>query len=212
MSVTPVPEPDTDALRSALADARSVLLLASEGPEADEACGTLLSLDDPSRERFLAVSVDRTPDEVLEHWRTYVGDMPAETGVIAAGETTRSAAAASTAQGPGPAAVSIDSVPEPGDLTGLAIAISSYLDAWRDVPETPVVCFHSLTSLLNHADTSRVFRFLHATTGRLAEMGAVAHYHLDPSAFDESTVNMLVALFDAVVEFDDDGTATVRSR
>ena len=212
MSVTPVPTTDTEALRGALGDARSVLLLAADDHRADEACTALLSPEDPADERLLAVGVDRTPDELLERWRLHVGDLPAQTGIIAAGETERSAAASAGAVGPGPAPVSVDAVPEPGDLTGLAIAISAYLDAWRDVPETPVVCFDSVTALLAHADPSRVFRFLHATTGRLADLGGVAHYHLDPSVVDEATVNTLTALFDAVVEFDADGTARVRRR
>lgn len=212
MSVTAVPGPDAEALREALGEARSVLLLADDEQQVDEACASLLAVDEPSSERLLAVSFDRTPDEFLEHWRLHVGDLPAQTGIIAGGETTRSAAASTAPQGPGVGAVSIDTVAEPGDLTGLAIAISAYLDAWSEAPETTAVCFDSITALLNHADADRVFRFLHSTTGRLRDMGAVAHYHLDPTLFDEATVNSMASLFDAVVEFDEDGSASVRMR
>lgn len=209
MSTTPVSEVDDDVLE-ALGDATTVLLLAS-GPHEAEVCSSLLSVVAPEDAQYLSVTLDDTADERLDEWRTNIGDLPAETGVISVGETTRSASAASPS-GPGAGAVSVDSVADPSDLTGLAMAIGGYLDAWADADRTPVVCFHSITSLLFHAEQPRVFRFLHSTTGRLRDLGAVAHYHLDPNAFDESTVNAFSALFDAVVEVNADGSVSVRTR
>lgn len=60
----------------------------------------------------------------------------------------------------------------------------------------------SLTTLLQHVDLRRSFRFLQAMTTRLAEPDATVHYHLDPAAHDAKTINTLKQLFDAVVEVD----------
>lgn len=211
MSVTEVPGTDGDELWEALDDARTLLLLESGGPEADAACADLLSVVPSDDAYYLSVTYDESPDERVNVWRANVGEQPAETGVIAVGETSRSAAIGRP-QGPGPAPVTVNPVGDPSDLTGLAMAIGAYLDAWDEADATPVVCFHSITSLLFHADVDRAFRFLHATTGRLRDIGAVAHYHLDPNAYQESTLNAFAALFDATVEVQADGSVTVRTR
>lgn len=211
MSSTPVSKGDGDGVREALGDATSVLLLGSARHHEAEVCSSLLSVVDPDDAQYLSVTLDGSPDDRLDEWRAHIGELPAETGVIAVGETTRSAAAASPS-GPGASPVTVDTVADPSDLTGLAMAIGAYLDAWGESDRTPVVCFHSITSLLFHADQARVFRFLHSTTGRLRDLGAVAHYHLDPAAYDEATINAFSALFDALVRIDDDGSVTVQRR
>jgi hypothetical protein len=212
MSSTSVSKVDREAVQAALGDAKTVLLLASDQQYEANACGALLSVAAPEDAQYLSVTLDDSPDDRLEEWRTNVGDLPSETGIIAVGETTRSAAAAASPSTPSSAPVTVDTVANPSDLTGLAIAIGAYLDAWADTDRTPVVCFHSISSLLFHADQSRVYRFLHSSVGRLRNLGAVAHYHLDPVAYDDSTVNRFSALFDAVVEIGDDGSVTVKKR
>ena len=211
MSATTVDSADGDAFRAALGDARSVLLLADDAWSVEDTCTELLSLVDPDDAHHLSVTLEGTPDDRIDHLRTHLGRLPKETGIIAVGETTRSAAVAS-APSADLSPVSIDTVSDPSDLTGLAMAIGSYLDAWSLAEETPVVCFDSVTSLLFHADEGRVFRFLHSTTGRLRDAGAVAHYHLNPEVYDEATINAFSALFDAVVQVDADGAVTVRKR
>lgn len=211
MSSTTVSEVDRDAVQEAIGDAQTVLLLASDQQYEANACGALLSVTAPEDAQYLSITLDDTPDERLDEWRANVGELPSETGVIAVGEMTRSAAATSLSA-PSSAPIKVDTVANPSDLTGLAIAIGAYLDAWADTDRTPVVCFHSISSLLFHAEQSRVFQFLHSSVGRLRNLGAISHYHLDPVAYDESTVNRFSALFDAVVEISDDGSVSVKKR
>ena len=59
--------------------------------------------------------------------------------------------------------------------------------------------FESLNTLLAHIELKRVFRFLHVLVNRVKSTGATAHYHLDPSAHEDSTVATLTSLFDTVV-------------
>ncbi|MDZ7702015.1 MAG: hypothetical protein U5J98_08055 [Halobacteriales archaeon] len=201
-----------DELRDELGDATSVLLLSNDKAAEGAACSSLLSVVSPANAQYLAVTLDSTPDDKIDAWRADVGELPSHAGVISVGERSRSAAAASSPAGPGSTPVSVDTVADPSDLTGIAMAVGAYMDAWADTDRTPVVCFDSITSMLFHADQDRVFRFLHSTTGRLRELGAVAHYHLDPTAHDESTVNAFSALFDAVVEVDGDGFSVRKRR
>lgn len=189
----------------------AVLLLAPDDVHGEAVCSSLLSSRPPQDTQFLSVTLDDTPDDRLAVWRNHVGELPAEAGVIAVGETTRSAAAAS-ASGTAATPVSVDTVSDPADLTGLAIAISKFTDAWADGTATPVVCFHSLTGLLSHVGEERVFRLLHAMIGRLRDTGAIAHYHLDPTAFDDAVINRFCPLFDVIVEVESDGSVSVRNR
>lgn len=212
MSTKQVTEVDRQEVRETLRDSDTVLLLSSDRKYDSDVCGALLSVAAPEDVQYLAVTLDDTPDDRIDEWRTHIGELPAETGIIAVGEMTRSAASMASASTPQSSPVKIDTVGNPSDLTGLAIAIGSYLDAWSETDRTPVFCFHSITSLLYHADESRVFRFIHSMTGRIRELGAVAHYHLDPVAHDEATVNRFSALFDAVIEVEDDGSVSVTKR
>lgn len=182
----------------------NVLLLApSFDGCADDACVDLLSVDPPGGENVLFVTFVQSPDERLLRWRSRRdAAAPARIGFVDAGDSTRSAAVTSTGTG-GPAdTVSVRTVSNAGDLTHLGIQLSTYLSEWEDDPNRTVVCFHSLSTLLQYADLERIFRFLHAITGRIRSADAVAHYHMDPSAHDAKTLNTLTTLFDGIVEWD----------
>ena len=95
----------------------------------------------------------------------------------------------------------------PSDLTGLGVAISEVLSEWDD----PVlVCFDSLTSMLQYVDSDTAYEFLHAVTGQVHAARARAHFHVDPAAHDETTLAGITSLFDARVSVND--RTTVRTR
>ncbi|MDZ7702775.1 MAG: hypothetical protein U5J98_12340 [Halobacteriales archaeon] len=139
---------------------------------------------------------------------------PANLGFLVVGENVRSAAAVQPGGGPGLDEVgpTVLSVSSPGDLTGIGIKIGEFLEAWADDGHELVLCFHTLTTFLQYADLRSVYQFVHSLTGRVRVAGGTAHYHLDPTAHDERTVNTLLALFDAVVEREPGGQWAVRRR
>ena len=104
-------------------------------------------------------------------------------------------------------ALGVETVDSPDDLTGLEITIADAID-----DEPVAFCLDSLTTLLQYVDTDRAFRFVHALTARLSAAGASAHFHLDPGAVDDRTVNTLLSFVDASVRRDADGELTVRRR
>lgn len=189
---------------------RNVLLVGPDGPT-DEICVEAISDPGPEDTHLLSVTFDREPDDLIGQYRAQHGELPAKTGVIEVGGQTRSAAA-SAPSGPGAAPVTVDAVGDPSDLTGLSMTFSAYLDAWEGKDETPVVCFHSLSDWLSQTDENRVFAFIHSIVGRLREIDAQAHFHMNPDVHDEGTINRFAALMDAVVRVDMEGQTTVQTR
>ena len=185
-------------------DANNVLLLAPPmDAHAEDGCVDLLTVDPPAGEDVLFVTFVESPDQRLEAWRRGAGDdRPAKLGFVNVDDSTRSAAAASPP--PSGGALSVRSVSSPADLTDIGIKLNAYLAEWADDGNQIVVCFHSVTTLLQYVDLQRAFRFFHVITGRVRESGARAHYHVDPSAHDERTLNTLMTLFDGVARWEGD--------
>lgn len=202
-------ELDTDRLSTAT----NILLLSpSLQSVGEQLCAELLSMDRPSEENVLAVSLTDSPDDWLEDWSRYVGqERPAKTSFVTSGEATRSAARGIEAAS-GPSNVTLHGVSSPADLTGLGMRISEQLAAWKAEDNQIVVDFDSLSILLEYSETQSVFKFMHVLKGRMDAAGAVAHYHMDPGVHDQQVVSTFTSLMDAVIEVDEDGEWTIASR
>lgn len=186
---------------------RNLLLLA---PPMDactsSGCADLLSATAPSEANVLYVTFTGAPDERLEEWARYHGnERPARVGFVTVGESTRSSTEATTIEGAPGSEVTVRTVSSPGNLTSIGIKASQYLAEWEATENRTVICFDSLTTLLQYADVQRVFRFLHVITGRVRSTGSDAHYHVDPTAHDPRTLNTLKTLFDGMAEWDGEG-------
>jgi len=156
----------------------------------------LLSATTPET-TVLWVTYSRPPSACIETFRA--ADASGSLSVIAVGDMPVETAGADD--------VTVKSVSTPDDLTGLGITLSQALSTHDDA----VVCFDSLTAALQYVDTETAYEFLNALTGHLYAADARAHFHLDPTAHDTTTVDALASLFDAVVERRG-GTWSVRRR
>lgn len=173
--------------------AANVLLLDStQEPETEATCGALLE-EDVNRVGELHVTYGSTekdngptPDTTRE---------PARMGLVSVDDQVRSAA---TEDGPDfSGAIAVDAVADPGDLQGIGVSVSEVIKRWDDLDRI-VLCFDSLTELLDHAPPDAAFRFVHILTNRLDSADDVAHFHLDPAAHDETVVNTFGSIFDTV--------------
>lgn len=202
-----------EELADAVAEANSVLLLSPSMSDAGEdACIDLLQPVAPEAENMLWVSYTKPPDAQLQRWRAHSDTQPDNLGIVSVEESTRSVSAASPApQEPLPGSGPVETVSNPNDLTGLGITITEYLTGWDDNDNRTVVCFDSLTALLQYVELETAFEFLHVLTGRLTALDAFAHFHMDPGAHERQTIEIIATLVDAVVEPVDDGFR-VRSR
>jgi hypothetical protein len=92
-----------------------------------------------------------------------------------------------------------DTVVTVTDLAALGSTISKRL--FDGTPETTrcVVCFQSLTELLEYNALEDVFQFLHLLTHQVRSTDAVAHFYLDPTVHDDEMIRTIKALFDTVV-------------
>ncbi|MFB6312215.1 MAG: hypothetical protein ABEH64_13660 [Salinirussus sp.] len=182
----------------------NVLVMAPAiGAPKTDACMTLLTQTPPARTNVLSVTFVDSPTELVTRWDDVAGSGPARGGIVAVGQSD-----AGRTEGEWRVAT----VENPSDLTGIGIELSELLSRMAesaDDDEPIVVCFDSITSLLQYADLQRTFRFLHVVTGRVKTVGGVGHFHVDPEAHSNQDIATLKGLFDAVVEVDDEGELAI---
>ncbi len=153
-----------------------------------EVCTGLLSegVTEPS---VLYVSFTQQAQDCIDQWEAG-GAQARNLGVITVGD-----ALSATDRDD----ITTESISTASDLTGLGIQIGQFLSEW-DAPV--VVCFDSLTSMLQYVDFETAYEFLHAITGQVHAAGARAHFHVDPSAHDDTQIAGITALFDAKVSLE----------
>lgn len=187
-------------LSTELADARNVLLCAPSLSGGERTtCSDLLVGDEPGAANVLWVSFRRDAAACVEQWTDAAGEPPRNGGVILVGD---SAGAVDVEW------ATVESVNSASDLTGLGIDIGEFLSA-RD--GDLFVCFDSLTAMLQYVEVETAYEFLHAVTGQLYAADARAHFHIDPTAHDDQTVDAITSLFDATVTLGE-GEHVVRTR
>ncbi|WP_255197209.1 DUF7504 family protein [Halorarius litoreus] len=187
----------------------NVLLLgpAVDG-EVDDGCRRLLhGGPDVDRRSMLVVTFTLSPRQWVDRWDDHVGERPRELIVVTTSDTFGGPNADTDVDGN----VQVEYLSSPGDLTGLGMIISKYLERWHAEDRRMALCFDSLTALLQYEELHNVYRFLHLMTTRLAGADAHAHFHLDPATQDDKTVSTLSSTFDALARYDD-GDWDVRSR
>ncbi len=177
---------------------RSVLLLAPGfEPEEGRVCTDLLT-DDGGPVAVCWITF--TPlDRQVARWREYVSYPPESFDFVSVGNhASRSDVPVYESMPAG--SVTERTIRDPGDLTGIGIETSKVLAERADGDAPVVVCFDSLTPLLQYADLKRTYRFVNVFGRRLATLGIGVHYHLDPEAHDQRTVSTLRHLFPEVID------------
>lgn len=174
-----------------------------EGRRAVLVCGTSMddrvedvcrqALEPDGGESVLWVSYTASPSDCFARLPALPDDRKA---AVSVNSGTRSTAAAG-----GTAAGNV-AVADPNDLTGLGIAVTDQLEPRMNV------CFDSVTTMLQYAETKRAYTFLNSLLGHLWNANATAHFHFNPDAHDPETVAAITSLFDARIDAD----GTVRPR
>lgn len=173
-------------------DSRITLLAAPSNSEVEgQRCLSLLETGEPERARLLTVSITGNPGQRLRAYVDKHGD-PADA-------TTVCGSNADTA-GLEEEGVTVKTITNPGDLTRMGIEIDKTLGKWDEEDGPIAFGFYSLTPLLQYVELQTLFKFLHVLTSRLRDVGATAHFHIDPEAHDEKTLSVLRSLFDEVEE------------
>jgi len=186
----------------------SILVLSPTFSETEPAtCGDLLFHDSDDERHVLCVTFTRSPEDHLINWRRH-GTLPNHAAFVAVDASARSNEARTPEreyEGPEDVEVTVDRISSPENLTRLGVRTTNRLESLTDaVADRQInVCFDSVTSLLQYVDTDQAFRFLHVLTDQLEEAGACTHFHMDPGAHDDETIQTLQTVFDGVYEFED---------
>ena len=178
----------------------------SVADEESLACAVLSTLGPPERTNVLSVAVTDSPLERRAVWDRHVERAPARMAVVSVETDTRSPQSGVEPVQNERATQArfgrVETVSSPTDLTELGLRITEVLSEWRDDANDrrTVLCFHSLTALLQSVPVERLFKFVHVLANLPLTEDVTAHYHLDPTVHDEVTVRTLAELFDVVYE------------
>jgi len=188
----------------------SLLVLSSSfATEGAEVCTELLSHGDGDDRHVLCVTFTCSPDDHLVKWRRH-GAVPGRAAFVNVDANgARSAFTDDRDVSATDVDATVDHVGSPENLTRLGVRTTNRLEELEDNIEDRriVVCFDSVTELLQYVDVDQAFRFFHVVTDQLAESGALAHFHMDPQAHDDETVETITTLFDGVLSIEDDTVA-----
>jgi hypothetical protein len=92
--------------------------------------------------------------------------------------------------------VCVRTVASPGNLTDLGVTLTEALEA--ESADPTLLCFQSLTVLLQYSPSDDVYRFLHTLVTHVDRADVTAHFHLHADAHEAETVATLRPLFDRV--------------
>jgi len=157
-------------------------------------CAHMLVGDGSTTLDVLRITYSGRPAELVDEWRDRHGALPDRMGIVNVGDQ---AGIAGGTDADLPDSVVVTTA-NPNDITGLGMRLNNYLNDLSSDRQL-VVCFDSLTELLQFTDVQAAFKFLHMFTGQLRDADAVAHFHLDPNALEQRTVNRLKPVFDDAI-------------
>jgi len=145
----------------------------------------------------IGVTVATSPGERLAEWRDAIDPSTTQLSFVNVTHGGRSAAMSSDGLGDWDRTPADVVEIEEMDLRRLGTEITSQL---QQASEAPVVlCFDSLTDVLQFESQERIHRFLNVLTARVEETGAYAHYHIDSDGHADRTFETLAPVFDETV-------------
>lgn len=103
-------------------------------------------------------------------------------------------------------------ISDPGDLTGIGIALTEFMRRFYERNCDARVGLHVLSTLVMYVDFKRVFQFLHVVTGRIAASGFSGVFTLDEGIVSDREESVLFQPFDAVLQLRERETPEIRVR
>lgn len=166
-------------------------------------CSALLDQGNSGETGVLFVTLTDTPADRLSFWEEHVGERPDRISVVYTSGADEADEAAES--------MDVRLVRDPGNLTKFGVKITEALDELRSEFENIVVCFRSLSVLLQYASPNQAFQFMQVLTDHFKQAGAVAHVHMNSDAHDSQTIATFSQVFDVVIKVEEDGTRQITS-
>jgi KaiC/GvpD/RAD55 family RecA-like ATPase len=161
----------------------------------------ILAGGDPADRGTVLATTRTNADALARTFETVAGDVPDD--LFAVVDCTGTASRSRTRRTPTRRYVS-----SPGDLTGIGIGLTEFMREFYHRGDAARVGIHSLSTMLMYTEFRRLFQFLHVVTGRIESSGFVGVFAVDDSAIGERETNILLQLFDTVVETRDGDAGT----
>lgn len=169
-------------------DAATVLILCPRMTVADDAEFRRHFVADKDDTNLLGISFSQPPSTWYDTWCDALDSEPASAAVITTPELAEDDI--------GERRLTVETVVNPSNLTGIGVKSTPYLSEWSDA----TVTVESIAVLLQYADKQSVYRFLHVLTTRLRAAGGTGLFYFDPTGLEANTVELLKTLFDAILE------------
>lgn len=190
-------EPGESGWSSGLEEARNILVRPADQLERATICRAFYEqFDSP---QSVVVSYDQT----IEDWLTAHHETPlTDMAFVSVGEAVRSTTATTPTDTPAPPLPMephLRGVSDATDLTDLGLTITAQLREFAETGEEIVLCFDSLSTLIETVSMQCAFHFLHILTTLTRAREVTAHYHYDPT-IPTQDLETLRPLFDAELD------------
>ena len=173
-----------------------ILLLHPSTGETDRIDTEFLKTD---TDAFLVISTRTTAREVQQKLEYYDVDDEAKVTILDTLSVERGYSRR--------AADDIHYVSAPDDLDGIVQQTERFLERTSGKRRVSV---DSITEMAYYADEERALGAVERLLDLIREHDAVGLFHLAPEVHDDEVVRRYEALFDGVIELDEDGTVTAR--
>ncbi|MFB6298995.1 MAG: hypothetical protein ABEH65_01905 [Halobacteriales archaeon] len=169
----------------------------------DEACCELVGEHLRPGAVVFFITVTQSPSDRLSVYREYgPDDIDVQFELVAVDNQNTPTELDEASVREGSEELTITTVRNARDITRLGLAINKRLqDVANNRPV--VVCFHSLTALLQFVDEDIAFRFIHTLNGVVESHDGSVHYHIDSNAHSPEVMGTFRPLFDTVVDGDE---------
>lgn len=153
----------------------------------------------PEAPAVVVVALAGSPVRWLDSWET-IPDTDAERATFVVDDTASWDAADPRDRLDDAAAsdtdVRVRTVASPANLTDVGVTLTEVLE--RQPADPTLVCFQSLTVLLQYSPLDEVYQFLDTLDTHVERTDATAHFHLHDDAHDEKAVATLRPVFDRI--------------
>lgn len=190
----------SNKIKEKLNSPSNVLLSTSSLSNKEEnICFSLLTPSSPFAENLLIISYNQTIKSFVDTWKEKKSSLPDETKMIKMDEKIDEKDIKNSDLKDNRLNYS-KMVNNPKDLQGLGIKINDVLSKWKENGKQTVVCFNSLSVLLEYTDRDTAVNFLKVILDSFRKNDVIAHFHIDPNRHSEKTINTLEELFDATIK------------
>lgn len=197
-----------DELDRAASGSNTLVLSPTGDAVADAACARLLSAGASGRRNALFVTVTESASDRVEICRRADWE-GGEIAVVELGSSRSGSSASEMTTGVEGDSITVKRISNPADISKLGIVITRLLTQWEDKSRPTVLCFHTLTALLQYVGSKQLFRFLDILQRRLRSMDATGHYHMHPEEHDALVLETFRPAFDSVVRLSKHGDVEI---